>query len=514
MPFQPYEQDQMTFLPQSLDELIPENDLVRVVDAFVNALPVSALEGKLAKETGRPSFHPRLMLKVILYAYVQRIYSCRAIAKVMRQNVFFMWVAAGARPDFNTVNRFRTKYLAPCMEEVFASLASFLIEKGYVKGEEYYVDGTKLEADAGKFTYVWRKNVEKARERVERRVREIMREADALNEAEDCEMGSSDFPECGGNGAPPTAEEIRKAARKVAEKAKEAREGTKAHEKKSRELEKEAEKMAVVEERTEALGGRNSFSKTDKDATFIRMKNDELRAGYNLQVGTEEGFVLSYSVSQNANDASAFIEHMENRRAVLPAPSRVCADAGYGTEENHAYLEENGIESHLKDQTWFKDRTGKHGPYEKGSFLYDEVRDVYTCPEGKTLSRDSEEKRETKSGYETTIYYYRSDACAACPVRTLCAKGEARIIRRSPRLEELLRSSRANIESAKGIEMRKKRGNEVETVFADMKYNQRYTRVRLRGLAKAALDLGYVLLSQNLRKLHLLEGPKVTPQML
>jgi len=507
VPFQPYDQDQMTFLPQSLDELVPENDLVRVVNTFVDALPAAAIEAKLAKGTGRPSFHPRMMLKVILYAYVQRIYSCRAIARAMRQNVFFMWLAGGARPDFNTVNRFRTRYLAPCMEEVFASLAAFLLERGYVKGADYYVDGTKLEADAGKHTYVWAKNVERARERVKNRVREILREADALNEAEDREMGSSDLPECGGSGAPPTAEEIRKAAREVAEKSEltEEKGAKKTLVKKSRELEKEADKMSAVEERTGTLGGRNSFSKTDKDATFMRMKNDELRAGYNLQIGTEQGFVLSYSISQSGNDATDFIKHMERRLALLPAPAQVAADAAYGTEENHAYLEEKGIESHLKDKAWESSRSGKHRPYDKRAFTYDAVRDVYTCPEGKTLTRTGEEQRQTKSGYETTIHHYAASTCATCPVRTLCTKGENRTITRSPHLDELLAKSRANLQTEKGIEMRKRRGNEVETVFADMKHNQRYTRVRLRGLAKATLDLGYVLLGQNLRKLHLLK---------
>ena len=379
------------------------------------------------------------------------------------------------------------------------------------------MDGTKLEADAGKFTYVWAKNVERARSRVTERVREILRQADALNEEEDRELGTADLPECGVDGAAPTAEEIRAAARRVAEKAEAAEtNGEKGKqqelEKKSRELAKEADKQEVVEERTRILGGRNSFSKTDKGATFMRMKNKELRAGYNLQIGTEQGFVLAYTVSQNANDASAFVDHMDKRNAHLPAPVRVAADAAYGSEENQSYLEGSGIESHLKDQAWAADRAGKHPPYDKRSFAYDQERDSYTCPQGHEVVKTGEAIRRTARGFQTTVHHYETTACSSCPVHALCAKNGNKKLQRSPRLEELVAKARANIDSEKGLELRKRRGNEVESVFGDMKHNQRYTRVRLRGLAKAVVELGYVLLGQNLRKLHLLEGLAGQPQ--
>lgn len=508
MPFQPYEQDQMTFLPPSLDELVPEGDLVRVINDFVDALPRAVIELKLAKGAGRPSFHPRLMLKVILYAYVSRIYSCRAIARALRQNVYFMWLAGGARPDFNTVNRFRSRYLAPCMEEVFAELAVLLLETGYIKGADFFVDGTKLEADAGRHSYVWRKNVVRHRDRVLGQVRTVLAAADAINAQEDGELGTQDLPECGGEQAA-TPEEIRAAAGRLADRAKAEPQAAKELEKHSRELEKKADKIAAADQQLQTLGGRNSFSKTDTDATFMRMKDGTLRAGFNLQVGTEGGFVLTYTMAQNASDSVTFPPLMDKHLSALPHPLHVVADAAYGTEENHALLEARGIQSHLQDKTL----GAKPGPYDKRSFTYDEERDVYTCPQKQTLTPGGPpEARRTINGYTTQVQNYSTEACRDCPVRALCTRGEQRTIQRNPRLDELIARSHANITSPKGVELRRRRANEVETIFARLKHNQGYRRTRLRGLAKATLDIGYVLLGLNLRKIHLLGGLLTPPR--
>lgn len=550
MPFQSYEQGQMLLLPPSLDELVPQGDLARVVNAFVDSLAPRVVEEPLASKRGRPSYHPRAMLKAILYAYAQRMYSCRVIAKAMRQNVCFMWLCAGARPDFNTVNRFRSDYLAECLDGVFAGLCELLLEKGYVKGEEYFVDGTKLEADTRKHACVWRKNTKRFKEAVRARCREILREADALNLEEDEAYGGRDLPERG-EGAGLAPEEIARAARQVEEQAEDealAPEGiagaalqaeeqaedagltSEDIERAARELEeraegaageergkllrqgaqlsKEAQKMREYERQEQVLGERNSFCATDTDATMMRMKNGELRGGYNLQIGTENQFVLGWSLGQNANDAASFIDHMERREEVglTTTPGCVVADAGYGSEENYTYLEKNEIGSYVKYRDWFREQKGKLRPYEKGSFRYDEQRDVYVCPQGKELAPDAETQEwVAKSGFVSTVKTYRCAQCADCPVRNACTTAQARTVQRIERFERQKAQARESLASPRGEELRKRRGWEVETPFGDMKHNMRYVRTRLRGLAKATADVGYVLMSWNLRKMWRLQ---------
>lgn len=189
MPFRPNHQKQLLLLPPDLESMVPEKDLVRVVDEFVETLPRRMIEGRRWKRRGRPAYSPRVMLKILLYAYSQRVYSCRGIAKACRQNLNFLWLSALERPDFNTVNRFRSVHLAECLEEVFGQLMELLLEQGYVKGRDYFVDGTLVEADAGKYTAVWRKNAERYAARVRQRAKEILAEVERINREEDEEMG-------------------------------------------------------------------------------------------------------------------------------------------------------------------------------------------------------------------------------------------------------------------------------------------------------------------------------------
>lgn len=350
MPFREAHQDQLLLLPPYVGSLVPEKDLARVIRRFVEALPRRLMEDVLEQGKGRPSYHPRLMLQVLLYAYSQGVYSSRKIAKAVRQNVCLMWLAGMQRPEFNTVNRFRSVYLAACLEEVFGQLASFLLEQGYVRGEDYFVDGTLLEADAGKYTAVWRKNTERYAAAVRRRAREILDEVERVNREEDEEYdGERDLEETG-QGSELTAEEIEAAARRIGREVEEKLRGRKKTEKdrqrerQEKKLRKEAEQLRRYEGQQEQLGGRNSYSKTDPDATFMRLKNGELRAGYNVQIGTENGFILGYSLSQTPNDGAVLKGHLEQRggRGLKVAPKRVIADGGYGTEENYAGLEYSG----------------------------------------------------------------------------------------------------------------------------------------------------------------------------
>jgi len=496
MAYRPVEQDQPTFLPPALGDLIPENDLCRVVDAFVDSLSRAVVEDKFRRHVGNLPHHPRVMLKIILYAYTQRLYSCRKIAAATTRDVHFMWLAGGNHPSFNTVNRFRGDYLREILPAAFAALAQLLLEKRIIRTQDYFVDGTILDADANKNSHVWRKNVARFKQRVQERAAEILAEADAVNVAEDALYGAADLPEKTA-GAHLSAAEIREAAQKLSasDDARQQKSGAS--------LTKEAVKLERYEAQEKTLGTRNSYSKTDPDATFMRTKDDLLRPAYNPMPGVQDGFITGVSVGQNPNDAVGFIAHMEARDALgLPPPPTVTGDSIFGTEENYAYLEQKQIGNYLKYPSWLREQRGQLKPYEKAAFVYDEVRDVFTCPQGKTLAFVEEKQTTTESGYAKAVRVYECGACADCPVKSDCTSSAGgRRVQDSAELNRYRCQARENLSSAAGVQLRKRRSSEVETVFGHLKRNGGFRRFSLRGLPKVRLEFTWQALGYNLTRL-------------
>ena len=245
-----------------------------------------------------------------------------------------MWLSGKQQPDFRTINRFRGEYLKGSMESVFAGVVQLLLEQGHIKGEDYFLDGTKVEADANRHNIVWKKNVKRYKEGAISKVKDILREVDRINAEEDERYGDKDLPEYGEE-CKITEEDIARTVKRINEKLNEE---PNTPEKSKRPLKKTVTKLTKLQgriahykEQEAKLGERNSYSRTDIDATGMRMKDQTTKPAYNIQAGNEQGFVVGYSVHQNGNDGKAFISHMAKRDAQkLPAPKRVIADSAYG----------------------------------------------------------------------------------------------------------------------------------------------------------------------------------------
>lgn len=500
--FRIYEQKQPQLLPPSLDELIGEKELVRVVDRVIGELDTQRLEG-IFEGGGSPSYHPEMMLKVIVYAYSSKVYSSRGISRALRRDISFMWLSGGQKPDFNTVNRFRGIYLKDILEEVFAETVGLLLKEGYLSMEDYFVDGTKMEADAGKHSYVWKKNVQRHKERIKERAREIMAEVEKINEKEDQQYEGNDLPELG-EGSQIGSKQIEDVVAKINERlARKERKDKKMLDKKVQLLREAGIKMAKYEEQAKILAGRNSYSKTDTEATFMRMKNQELRAAYNVQVGTQKGLIAGFSISQNTNDGTVFKPHMEKQKSLgLPPPKRVMADAAYGNEQNYQYLEKEKIGSYLKYRDWYREHfSKKETPFPRARFEYESEKDSFKCPGNRTLVFKEERIR---SG--NMVRRYESENCEGCALKKECTKSQGRrSLDVNFRLWNFQKQARENLSSALGIGLRRRRGNEVESVFGDLKRNQDYRRIRLRGLLKAGAEMALIFMSFNLRKLFRLQ---------
>ena len=192
--FKEYNQEQPLLLPPSLDELIPAGHIVRFINTALNGMKLDFLL-RHYPGGGCSSYHPVMMLKVLIYAYTQNIYSSRQIAKALRENVQFMWISGNNRPDFRTINRFRGTVLKETIETVFSTVLELLLEKGVVRFEEYFVDGTKIEADAGRYTFVWKKGVEKNRAKLIAKIRDLLIHIDQVNDRENRNYGERDLEE-------------------------------------------------------------------------------------------------------------------------------------------------------------------------------------------------------------------------------------------------------------------------------------------------------------------------------
>jgi transposase len=509
-----YTQKQPMLLPPSYDELIPEGHLVRIINEFVESIDLSVLEATY-KGGGTSSYHPKMLLKVLLYAYVKKTYSSRQIAAALREHIHFMWLSGGNHPDFRTINRFRGERLAETIQEVFSQLVLYLAKHEYINLTHYFTDGTKIEANANKFSYVWKKTTTRYQQAVVEKVKDLFKEIDEINEEEDREYGDGDLSEVG-EGKEINAEEIEEIAKKLSEKLKK-----KPKDKKTKSAIKKLTKeylprLKKYKKYQEVLGKRNSFSKTDEDATFMRMKGDSMRVpilkpGYNVQIGTENQFIVGFSVHQNPSDTVSLIAHLEQVEKNLgTVPGKIIADAGYGSEENYSYLESKKLEAFVK-YSYFDREQGKvkkrkqnaKSKYYASNFTYDEITGDPICPEGKRLSYIETNEETTKTGFTITTRFYRCEQGASCPVRDLCTKapGWRRSHEYSPRLMAFRKQATERLISEEGQDLRSRRLIEPEAVFGMIKQNMNFRRFNLRGLKKVSAEWGLISMAHNMIKM-------------
>jgi len=514
--FKPYEQHQLSLLPIDLDSLIPENHMVRVVDRAIESMNTKPLFDRYPGG-GCSAYNPVMMLKVIVYAYADKIYSSRRIAKATRENINFMWLTGNVQLDFMTINRFRGERLKGIIDDIFTEVVELLQREGYIKFENYFLDGTKVEANAGKYSWVWGKSTARYKENLKKKVREHLAAVSIIEQEEEDEYGSADLPELG-NGKAINSESIREAAAKIDERLSENPNDKELKKAKKAMEEDYLPRMEKYEKQEEILEERRSYSKTDTDATFMRMKEDhmkngQLKPGYNVQMGTENQFVTGFSIHQRPGDTSCMkphLDHLKEQHGRLP--DSITADAGYGSEENYEYLESEQTKHYVKYNTYHKEKSKKWKEDATGvqNWYYVPQRDEYICGYGRYLSFLYEKKQRSDNGYESLIRVYECEDCTDCPYLDKCVKSSKpeanRKIYINRRLNELKEIAKANLDSEKGLEMRSRRPVEVESAFGDIKGNFGVRRFLLRGLEKVKTEWGLYSIAHNMRKMAILQG--------
>lgn len=502
MGFKSYDQHQMQLLPPSLEELIPGADPVRLVSAVVDRLKLTKLENGY-KKLGCSAYHPRMMIKVIIYAYLRNTYSSRRIEDFVANDIRFMWLAGMQRPDHNTINIFRSSKLNGTLKDIFAQIVGMMVDEGLVSLERVYTDGTKIESAAGRYTFVWGKSVKKKSEKIAAQINELW---DYARSVTDCEM--RDHTPIAA--AEVTSERIEGLVGDI-QAALDGKPADKKVKAKLTRVKKDWKRqLEQAESDAQAIGDRGSMSRTDPDATFMRMKEDhmgngQLKPGYNTQISTENGIVTNYTIEQTPGDTTTYKDHLEEHKLLYGHyPKESIADAGYGSEENYQFCEDNGIIPYVKYNYFHYEQKNKRrdNPFAVDNLHYDPDMDCFYCPMGQRMERAGEQTQKTGTGYVQTITLYRAVRCAGCPMRGGCHKGAAeRVIQVNHNLRRHKARVRGLLTSPEGLRHRSARPAEVEQAFANLKSNKGFRRFLCRGLEKISIEFGLLVISHNISKM-------------
>jgi transposase len=503
IPFKPYSPNQAMLLPPSLDEMIPMNHPVRVVNRVVDQIDICPLI-QTYKGGGSSGYHPRMLLKVLIYAYLRNIYSSRQMEDSLRENIYFMWLSGMNMPDHNTINRFRGKRLEGHLKDIFSAVVVLLAEEGHLSIKEVFVDGTKIEANANRYTFVWGKSISTQKQKIKSQLESLWAYAQKVYNTELQEPETPDFTEI-------SAEKVEEAIRQINQKLKDKEIDREVKKKLDYVAKHWPENLRKYESQQEILNQRNSFSKTDTDATFMRtkedhMKNGQLKPCYNWQISTNNQFVVNYTVTQTTTDTTTLIEHLESHKDQYGSyPETATADSGYGSEENYQFIEEKQIKGFVKFNYFHKEQTSKFKEdiFRRENHYYNPELDCFYCPMGQKMQKVGEGKRKTTTGFEQQVSYYQAQNCQGCPLRWGChnAKGE-RIIEVNHNLEHHKQKARDLLLSAEGIEHRKRRPADVEATFGNIKQNKGFRRFMLRGKQKVEIEAGLIALAHNLSKIR------------
>lgn len=376
--FKEYHQNQIMLMPPSLEEKVPEGHLARYISRVVDELDIDEIE-KGYSEIGCRAYHPRMLIKLLIYGYSIGIRSSRRIQKETQEDVVFMWLAGLREPDFRTISDFRKDRIKD-VKKLFTQVLGICRELGMIRCGKVSIDGTKIEANSGKHKLTFRKKLEKSKAKYEDVVEEILKEAERIDEEEDRLYGSKDGYTLDRQFTP---EEIRKALKKVSRE----------KDKLTRKTEKVQAKIAVIDKKLEHLGNdRNSFGNTDHDATLMLMKDGSLGVGYNIQMATEDQVIVGFGVYQHPADTKLLrpmIEEVEQNLGIKP--EAIVTDKGYCSHRNYEYVISRGIKPAIPPQTYDYDIAARHkGTYKRSkNEAYEDLKvgvlDFLETEEGKQL---------------------------------------------------------------------------------------------------------------------------------
>ena len=502
-------------LPFDIDCIIPSNDSVRLLSQFVEEMDLTELYSTYFR-IRENQVSPMKMLKIMLYAYMNGIYSSRDIELACRRDINFMFLLEGASaPDHSTFARFRSLHFAPCSEKILAKMTNFLYKIGEVSGDNIFIDGTKIEACANKYTFVWKKAVTKNMAKLAIKLADLVKESEELY---GIKLIYKDKVEI---------KHVKKLRKKLYElKRLEGIEFVHGCGKRKTTLQKSIEKLEEYlskfkeyNQKVYTCGDRNSYSKTDTDATFMRMKEDAMKNGqlkpaYNVQHGVDSEYITWLTVGPQPTDTTTLIPFLKSMEENLNFKYlKIVADAGYESEENYSFIEDNDQIAFIKPANYELSKTRKYkndiGKIE--NMDYDSKNDFFICQNGKKLKMEGVKLRKSKTGYESEKTIYACEDCSDCNYKSKCIKGNNCKIPLEERTKKFETSKKFNrqrkedlerIISDEGCLLRMNRSIQAEGSFAQVKQDMNFRRFMCRGQRNVLAESTLLAMAHNINKMH------------
>lgn len=495
--------------PINLEIIIPEDDSVRTLYEVTEELNYSKLYEAYSTEGRNPIVLPETLFRIIVYGYMEGLYSSRKLEKACTRDINFRWLLQGQKePSHSTIARFRSEKLDACVDDLFSQFILALEKRNEIQFGNIFIDGTKIEANANRYSFVWKKTTDKHEERLQTKVHKLLLEINS-----DFNLDLNIFED---KISVQYALEIE--SKLIAIKEDAGLEFVYGKGKRKSKIQKFVEelrnfidKQSKYDEYSNIFNGRNSFSKTDNDATFMRMKEDHMKNGqlkpaYNVQIGVEAEYIVGIDISSERADQLTFIPFLDKLENNLNKKyNSVTADAGYESEENYTYLENNNQMAYIKPQIYEKSKTKKfkNDISKKENMKYNKDGDYYICATGRKLLFKGTTTKKSKSNFKSTVSIYECESCLNCEYKSKCTKAKNNKQLYVPKEFLRLRStSLTNIKTEEGVILRVNRSIQVEGAFAVIKQDYGFRRFLLRGNNKVKIEFTIMAFAYNVNKLH------------
>ena len=503
------------FLPINFEMNIPTDDSVRLLSNVLEELDYTELYRAYSRKEKNNAVSPKNLFKVLVYAYMCNLHSTRQIETACKRDINFMYLLEGAKaPDHNTIARFRSTRLEGIVEGLFNQVVHLLKDYGELSCENLFVDGTKIEANANKYTFVWKKTILKNQTKLQDRMH---KELPALLAKYGFKMYLAEEIK---------AKRLKKFIGKL-NKIKTSVVFVSGTGKRKTDFQRDYEllmdwydKEKKYEYYLRRMKDRNSLSKTDESATFMHLKEDhmrnsQLKPAYNVQIAVDAEYIVATEIFNDRTDVNTFVPFMEKIKNQLGIKYMYpTADAGYESEENYTYFENNGQKPCIKPANYEQTKTRKYkndiGRAE--NMQYDENTDTYICHYGKKLVNVGVRKTKTSSGYISEKTMYQCESCEGCPHRAQCIKHNARcntpLEERTKRFElsKTFKKQREEmlkrITTKQGILLRTNRSIQVEGAFGVLKEDMGFRRFLTRGTTNVRTEILILCFAYNIQKLH------------
>mgnify|MGYP006345312541 FL=1 len=460
---------------------------------------------------GRDGYDPKVLLKIVLFAFMINVRSTRKIESLCRNDIRFMYLSDEITPSHMTICNFINDYLLDSIENISNDIVSYIIKKQNIDISTIFIDGTKIEAFPNKYTWVWKNSCITSRNRQFKHLKELFHD---INNACILEPGI-----CFEEKESYSIEELENYSSiilSLIEKKEITFVYGRGHRKDilQRYYDKLNKIISLLKDyaiKIDKCGEhRNSYSKTDVDATFMRMKTDymgntSLLPAYNWQLVSSGELILFGLTSQYASDNKCFISLMNKYKSIFKTyPKTPVADAGYGNLETYSFCKNNQIELFMKFASWEKETHNKkfhEDPFRSVNFKIDEDGHPI-CPNGKKFYKLYEKPIKGNKD-KRTEEKYQCENCEGCPLRNQCHQSKNnRIISINRTLTSYHKEVIDNLASERGIELRCTRSYMAEGAFGVIKQDYNYRRISRVSLKKVNLELYLIIIGFNLAKYH------------